>query len=186
MSRHPTFIAGSIPLSCLRMKALTFSLSTLLLFAGCETAPKKRERMPPPVPLPGSEPVQTARAPEPTVDASGVVTTPSGLRYRVLASGPAEGRSPSTFDSVVVHYRGTLTDGTVFDSSYDRGMPATFGVGQVIRGWTEALKLMKPGDKWMLHIPSSLAYGSQAVGGKIPPNSDLIFEVELLQVISGL
>ena len=85
----------------------------------------------------------------------------------------------------MVHYRGTLTDGTVFDSSIDRGVPATFGVGQVIAGWTEALKLMKPGDKWMLYIPSRLAYGSQAVGGKIPPNSDLIFEVELLQIISG-
>jgi FKBP-type peptidyl-prolyl cis-trans isomerase FklB len=120
------------------------------------------------------------------VDASGVVTTPSGLRYRVLSSGPADGRSPSTFDTVLVHYRGTLTDGTVFDSSYDRGAPASFGVGQVIAGWTEALKLMKPGDKWMLHIPSNLAYGSRAVGGKIPPNSDLIFQVELLQVVGGL
>ena len=85
----------------------------------------------------------------------------------------------------MVHYRGTLTDGTVFDSSIDRGVPATFGVGQVIAGWTEALKLMKPGDKWMLYIPSRLAYGSQAVGGKIPPSSDLIFEVELLQIIGG-
>lgn len=87
---------------------------------------------------------------------------------------------------MIVHYRGTLTDGTVFDSSYDRGTPASFGVGQVIPGWTEALKLMKPGDKWMLHIPANLAYGSRAVGGKIPPNSDLIFQVELLQVVGGL
>lgn len=135
-----------------------------------------------PVPLPDSGPVT---APTSTVDASGVTTTPSGLRYRVLSSGPAEGSSPSAFDSVIVHYRGTLTDGTVFDSSYDRGTPANFGVSQVIAGWTEALKLMKPGDKWMLHIPSHLAYGSRGAPPKIPPNSDLIFQVELLQVIKG-
>lgn len=158
------------------------SLLALLSFSGCETAPKKKERIPP-IPLPDSEPVQAQRPAEPTVDASGLVTTPSGLRYRVLTAGPADGRSPSTFDSVLVHYRGTLTDGTVFDSSYDRGTPATFGVGQVISGWTEALKLMKPGDKWMLQIPSRLAYGGQGAGTKIPPNSDLIFQVELLQVI---
>lgn len=157
----------------------------LLLICGCETAPKKKDRMPPPVALPGSESAQADRPAAPSVDASGVVTTPSGLRYRVLSSGPADGRSPSTFDSVLVHYRGTLTDGSVFDSSYDRGMPATFGVGQVIPGWTEALKLMKPGDKWMLHIPAALAYGGRGAGAKIPPNSDLIFQVELFQVIPG-
>ncbi len=171
------------------MKILPFFLSAslLLLISNCETAPKKKDRVPPsPVPLPDSEPVQVAQPPTAQVDASGVVTTPSGLRYRVLTSGSADGRSPGTFDTVIVHYRGTLTDGTVFDSSYDRGTPASFGVGQVIPGWTEALKLMKPGDKWMLHIPSNLAYGSRAVGAKIPPNSDLIFQVELLQVVSGL
>ena len=85
----------------------------------------------------------------------------------------------------MVHYRGTLTDGSVFDSSYERGQPATFGVGQVIPGWTEALRLMKPGDKWLLQIPSHLAYGSRGMGSKIPPNSDLIFQVELLHVVSG-
>ena len=130
-------------------------------------------------------PVVGAESTKPMVSASGVVTTDSGLQYRVLASGPAEGRSPTFFDSVMVHYHGTLTDGTVFDSSMERGQPATFGVGQVIAGWTEALKLMKPGDKWQLYIPSRLAYGSQAVGGKIPANSDLIFQVQLLQVMSG-
>lgn len=112
------------------------------------------------------------------------MTTASGLSYRVLASGPADGRSPVRSDSVTVHYRGTLVDGTVFDSSYDRGEPATFGVSQVIPGWTEALQLMKPGDKWLLHIPFRLAYGGRAVG-KIPPFSDLIFEVELLQITAG-
>lgn len=109
-------------------------------------------------------------------------TTPSGLQYRIVASGPAGGRSPTLMDTVSVHYRGMLTDRTVFDSSIDRGQPASFGVSQVIPGWTEALQLMKPGDQWVLYIPARLAYGSRAVGDKIPPNSDLVFQVALLQV----
>lgn len=115
-----------------------------------------------------------------------MVTTASGLSYKVLTSGPADGRSPTISDTVTVHYQGTLINGTVFDSSYDRGAPTSFGVGQVIPGWTEALQLMKPGDKWMLYIPSRLAYGPRAMGDKIPANSDLIFQVELLQVGGGL
>ena len=171
------------------MKSVSLALScALLLLTGCQTAPEIAA-----VPLPTKQPTESAMAsvtaPAPalsaTPDSSGRVTTASGLQYQVLASGPAGGRSPTHFDSVIVHYRGTLTDGTVFDSSYDRGQPATFGVGEVIPGWTEALKLMKPGDKWMLNIPSTLAYGNRAVGGKIPPNSDLIFQVELLQVVGG-
>ena len=163
---------------------LSFSSALLICVTSCQTEPEISA-----VPLPTQQSITT---PTPAFtpmsagpDASGKITTASGLQYRVLSSGPAGGRSPTYFDSVMVHYRGTLTDGTVFDSSIDRGVPATFGVGQVIAGWTEALKLMKPGDKWMLYIPSRLAYGSQAVGGKIPPNSDLIFEVELLQIIGG-
>jgi FKBP-type peptidyl-prolyl cis-trans isomerase FklB len=162
-------------------------VSTCLLIASCETARQKKDRVAPaPIPLPEAEPVRAPAAISNSVDSSGVVTTPTGLRYKVLQSGAATGRSPTMFDTVMVHYRGTLTDGTVFDSSYDRGSPATFGVGQVIPGWTEALRLMKPGDKWLLQIPSHLAYGSRSVGAKIPPNSDLIFQVELLQVIGGL
>ena len=110
----------------------------------------------------------------------GVVTLPSGLQYRVLASG--EGESPTTTDSVLAHYHGTLTDGTVFDSSVDRGEPATFGISQVIAGWTEALQLMKVGDKWRLFIPPSLAYGEASPTPAIPPNSALIFDVELLEI----
>ena len=110
----------------------------------------------------------------------GVVTLPSGLQYRVLASG--EGESPTTTDSVLAHYHGTLTDGTVFDSSVDRGEPATFGVSQVIAGWTEALQLMKLGDKWRLFIPPGLAYGEASPTPAIPPNSALIFDVELLEI----
>jgi len=110
----------------------------------------------------------------------GVKTLESGLQYEVLTAG--DGASPSKEDKVTVHYHGTLIDGTVFDSSVERGSPATFGVGQVIKGWTEALQLMKAGDKWKLFIPSDLAYGPRGAGGKIGPNAALIFEVELLSI----
>jgi len=109
----------------------------------------------------------------------GVVTTASGLQYKVLSEGA--GDSPKANDQVTVHYKGTLLDGTEFDSSYKRGQPATFGVGQVIKGWTEALQLMKPGAKWQLFIPPDLAYGEAGRPG-IPPNSLLQFEVELISV----
>ena len=111
---------------------------------------------------------------------AGVKTTPSGLQYKVIKSG--SGKSPTTTDTVKVHYHGTLVDGTIFDSSVDRGEPVTFPVSGVIPGWTEALQLMKPGDKWQLAIPPTLAYGEQGPGGKIGPNSTLIFDVELLEI----
>ena len=110
----------------------------------------------------------------------GVTTTASGLQYEVLVSG--KGAKPTAADQVTVHYTGKLTDGTVFDSSVDRGEPATFGVTQVIAGWTEALQLMSVGDKWKLTIPSNLAYGDQGAGGIIEPGATLVFEVELLGI----
>ncbi|MBD5180357.1 MAG: FKBP-type peptidyl-prolyl cis-trans isomerase [Bacteroidales bacterium] len=110
-----------------------------------------------------------------------VKTTPSGLQYEVLTEG--DGPMPTAQDQVEVHYVGKLIDGTVFDSSVDRGMPATFGVTQVIPGWVEALQLMKAGSKWRLFIPSQLAYGPSGAGNVIGPNSTLIFDVELLKVI---
>ncbi|MBF9254695.1 FKBP-type peptidyl-prolyl cis-trans isomerase [Pontibacter sp. 172403-2] len=110
----------------------------------------------------------------------GVKTLPSGLQYQVLKEG--NGKSPSKTDTVTTHYHGTLIDGTVFDSSYERGQPATFPVNGVIAGWTEALQLMKEGAKWRLFIPSELAYGSQGAGDAIGPNATLIFDVELLSV----
>ena len=112
----------------------------------------------------------------------GIIVTESGLQYEVVTAG--EGASPGRDDEVEVHYRGTLIDGTVFDSSYDRGQTVTFGVSQVIPGWTEALQLMKEGAKYNLYIPRDLAYGPGGAGQVIGPNSTLIFEVELIKVLS--
>ena len=109
-----------------------------------------------------------------------VVTLPSGLQYKIIKEG--DGPKPSASDTVVTNYRGTLIDGTEFDSSYKRGEPATFPVGQVIKGWTEALQLMPVGSKWQLFIPSDLAYGERSPGGEIGPNSTLIFDIELLSI----
>jgi len=110
----------------------------------------------------------------------GVVALPSGLQYEILE--PAEGPLPEGSSRVTVHYEGRLTNGNVFDSSYKRGQPATFGVRQVIAGWTEALQLMPQGSKWRLFIPSELGYGSRGAGASIPPNAALIFDVELISI----
>jgi FKBP-type peptidyl-prolyl cis-trans isomerase FklB len=110
----------------------------------------------------------------------GVKTTASGLQYKVLKEG--SGTPPKETDSVVTNYRGTLINGTEFDSSYKRNEPATFPVNRVIKGWTEALQMMKPGSKYQLFVPANLAYGERGAGGDIGPNSTLIFEVELLSV----
>lgn len=110
----------------------------------------------------------------------GVTTLPSGLAYEVIKEGT--GAKPQASDTVTTHYHGMLTDGTVFDSSVDRGQPASFPVGGVIAGWTEALQLMGVGSKWRLVIPPDLAYGERGAGGSIPPHATLIFEVELLEI----
>ncbi|GAB4370726.1 MAG: macrophage infectivity potentiator Mip [Deltaproteobacteria bacterium] len=110
----------------------------------------------------------------------GVITLPSGLQYKVLKSG--NGPSPTLNDTVETNYRGTLIDGTEFDSSYKRGQPATFPVNGVIEGWKEALQKMKVGDKWQLFVPANLAYGERGAGRDIGPNQALIFEVELLGI----
>jgi FKBP-type peptidyl-prolyl cis-trans isomerase len=112
----------------------------------------------------------------------GVQTTPSGLQYEILQEG--SGPRPSPSDQVRVHYHGTLIDGTVFDSSVERGQPAVFYANQVISGWTEALQMMPAGSKWKIYLPSDLAYGERGAGGDIGPNTVLIFEVELLEVIN--
>lgn len=110
----------------------------------------------------------------------GVIVLPSGLQYKVLAEGAGE--KPSRSSTVRTHYHGTLIDGTVFDSSVERGEPAEFPVGGVIAGWTEALQLMPVGSKWRLFIPHNLAYGERGAGGAIAPYSALIFDVELLEI----
>lgn len=112
---------------------------------------------------------------------AGVVTLPSGLQYEVLKKG--SGAKPAAGDQVKCHYHGTLINGTVFDSSVQRGEPAVFGVSQVIPGWVEALQLMEVGSKWRLFIPPHLAYGEQQVGDIIEPNSTLVFDVELLDIV---
>lgn len=112
---------------------------------------------------------------------AGVVTLPSGLQYQVLQQG--NGEKPKATDKVKCHYHGTLINGTVFDSSVERGTPAVFGVNQVIPGWVEALQLMPVGSKWRLFIPSNLAYGENGAGEMIEPNSTLIFDVELLDIV---
>ncbi len=111
---------------------------------------------------------------------AGVKTTESGLQYKIIKEG--DGKKPLGTDMVEVHYRGTLIDGTEFDSSYSRGQPTSFPVNGVIKGWTEALMMMKEGAKWELYIPSDLAYGPRGAGGLIGPDATLIFEVELLKV----
>ena len=110
-----------------------------------------------------------------------IVTLASGLQYEILTAG--DGATPKASDSVKVHYHGTLIDGKVFDSSVNRGEPATFGVTQVISGWVEDLQLMPVGSKWKLYIPSELAYGAQGAGQAIAPHAALIFEVELLAIV---
>lgn len=112
---------------------------------------------------------------------AGVTELPSGLQYEILEKG--SGEKPKASDQVKCHYHGTLINGTVFDSSVQRGEPATFGVSQVIPGWVEALQLMEVGSKWRLFIPSDLAYGERGAGESIEPNSTLIFDVELLDIV---
>lgn len=112
---------------------------------------------------------------------AGVVELPSGLQYQVLT--PGAGAKPTASDKVKCHYHGTLINGAVFDSSVERGEPATFGVSQVIPGWVEALQLMPVGSKWRLFIPSNLAYGENGAGEAIEPNSALVFDVELLDIV---
>jgi len=112
----------------------------------------------------------------------GVIVLPSGLQYKVLTKGSGTS-SPSTADQVKVHYEGKLLTGKVFDSSYKRGQPASFGVTGVIKGWTEALQLMVQGDVWELYIPAELAYGTRGAGADIGPNSVLTFKVELIEIV---
>jgi FKBP-type peptidyl-prolyl cis-trans isomerase len=134
-----------------------------------------------PTPAPGAGTNAPAAAATPAVTDTNLTTTASGLQYLVLKHGTGT-VSPKATDTVTVHYEGKLLDGTVFDSSIARGQPATFPLNQVIAGWTEGLQLMKVGDKFKFVIPANLAYGANSPGPGIPPNSTLVFEVELLGI----
>ncbi|MEI6439362.1 MAG: FKBP-type peptidyl-prolyl cis-trans isomerase [Alphaproteobacteria bacterium] len=116
--------------------------------------------------------------------AQGVVTLPSGLQYKIVKSGPADGIKPIPGDEVKVNYEGKLISGKVFDSSYQRGVPAALPLDALVPGWIEALQLMRPGDAWLLYVPANLAYGENGAG-EIPPGSTLIFKIELLGVLPG-
>jgi FKBP-type peptidyl-prolyl cis-trans isomerase len=115
----------------------------------------------------------------------GIVTLPSGLQYKVVRSGPADGVKPRLGDEVKVHYEGKLIDGAVFDSSYERGQPAAMPLNGLIKGWQEALQLMRPGDEWILYVPPNLGYGAEGAGGIMPPGAALIFRIELIAVLPG-
>jgi FKBP-type peptidyl-prolyl cis-trans isomerase FklB len=110
----------------------------------------------------------------------GVIESPTGLQYKIIKEGT--GKKPSAESNVTVHYRGTLVDGTVFDSSYDRGEPATLSLAQVIKGWQEAVPMMKTGSKWQIYVPSKLAYGDRAASEVIGPASTLVFDIELISI----
>jgi peptidylprolyl isomerase/FKBP-type peptidyl-prolyl cis-trans isomerase FklB len=115
---------------------------------------------------------------------AGVKLLPSGLAYRIVRSGPAGGLRPQKGDEIKVHYEGKLVDGTVFDSSYERGQPAAMPLEHLVPAWEEALPLMRPGDEWILYVPSNLGYGAEGAGDKIPPGAPLIFRIELIDVLA--
>ena len=115
----------------------------------------------------------------------GVHVLPSGLQFKVVRSGPADGLRPQLGDEVKVNYEGKLIDNTVFDSSYQRGVPAAMPLKGLIKGWQEALQLMRPGDEWILYVPPSLGYGDEGAGGVIPPGAALVFRIELVGVLPG-
>jgi FKBP-type peptidyl-prolyl cis-trans isomerase len=115
----------------------------------------------------------------------GVQVLPSGVAYKIVRSGPADGMRPALTDEVKVHYEGKLIDGTVFDSSYERGQPAAMPLEGLIPAWQEALQLMRPGDEWVLYVPAEKGYGADGAGDTIPPNAALIFRIELIGVLPG-
>jgi FKBP-type peptidyl-prolyl cis-trans isomerase len=153
------------------MKRAVLALCALLALAACNRGPQVDNTEQSKAFL-----AQNAKAP-------GVVVLPSGLQYKVVRSGPASGLKPGPNDEVKVHYEGKLVAGEVFDSSYERGQPAAMPLSGLIPGWVEALQLMRPGDEWVLYVPPELGYGAEGAGGDIPPNSALIFRIELIDVL---
>lgn len=167
----------------LRRRLLMFA-PALVLAACSKPARKDGDAEIAPVPDPATEKNHAAGKAflEKNGKQPGVMTTASGLQYKVVREGPAGGPHPTPEDEVKVNYEGTLLDGTVFDSSYKTGMPVIFVLGRLIPGWVEGIQLMKPGDEFLLYVPSALAYGD-ADTGRIPPGSTLVFKIELLGVL---
>lgn len=162
------------------MKRTLTLLAAALALCACQ--PKGR-----PVAGPAAPAEQSAASKafmEKTAKEADVKVLPSGLAYRVVRSGPETGLKPQLSDEVKVHYEGKLENGVVFDSSYARGQPAAMPLRGLIPGWQEALQLMRPGDEWILYVPSNLGYGDEAAG-EIPPGSPLIFKIELIDVLPG-
>jgi peptidylprolyl isomerase/FKBP-type peptidyl-prolyl cis-trans isomerase FklB len=159
-----------------RLAKVSIALGLAAALAACHSKSTKAQEVSPAVVAQGQA-FLAKQAKDPAVR-----TLPSGLEYKVVRSGPASGTPPAMGDEVKVNYQGSLIDGTVFDSSYERGEPAVFRVGEVIPGWNEALQMMRPGDIWYLYVPAKLAYGDEGQG-PIPAGSVLVFKVELLGVL---
>lgn len=162
----------------------TAAATAALALAGCGQIFGTPEDVPE---APGAEaaapsPAEARAFLEKNARAEGVVALPSGLQYKVVRSGPAAGPRPAMGDEVKVHYEGALTNGVVFDSSYQSGQPAVFTVGQLVKGFDEALMLMRPGDVWYIYMPPELGYGDRAAG-PIPPGSVLVFKLEMIGVL---
>ncbi len=162
------------------MKRTLILVAAALALVACQ--PKGKDGAGPAAPVEQSEASKAFMAK--TGKETGVKVLASGLAYKVVRSGPETGLKPQLSDEVKVHYEGKLEDGTVFDSSYERGQPAAMPLNGLIPGWQEALQLMRPGDEWILYVPSNLGYGNDAAG-QIPPGSPLIFKIELIDVLAG-
>lgn len=158
------------------MKRFVILALAALAMAACQPKPKAAE--------PGAPSAQSAAFMAKMAKEPGVKVLASGLAYKVVRSGPATGIKPQAQDEVKVHYEGKLEDGTVFDSSYERGQPAAMPLRGLIPAWQEALPLMRPGDEWILYVPSNLGYGEEGQG-PIPPGAPLIFRIELIDVLPG-
>ncbi|WP_269714878.1 FKBP-type peptidyl-prolyl cis-trans isomerase [Caulobacter sp. NIBR2454] len=154
-------------------KKLALALSAVLVLAGCGPSKEAKAN------LAAADAFMAENGKK-----EGVVTLPSGLQYKVVRAGPAAGAHPGLKDEVKVHYEGKLLDGTVFDSSYERGAPATFPLQGLVPAWREAIPLMRPGDEWTLYVPPSLGYGAQDKG-PIPGNSVMVFRIELIDFLSA-
>lgn len=159
------------------MKRLFVLSAAVLALAACQPKPKAPEGPQPPSAASTAFMAKIAKE-------EGVKVLPSGLAYKIVRSGPETGMKPQLTDEVKVHYEGKLEDGTIFDSSYERGQPAAMPLDGLILGWQEALQLMRPGDEWILYVPSNLGYGAEGQG-PIPPGAPLIFRIELIDVLAG-